>query len=33
MTIANEEVAMLLRLADQDRMAFLTLYANPEIEV
>jgi len=33
MTIANEEVAMLLRLADQDRMAFLTLCANPEIEM
>jgi HEPN domain-containing protein len=33
MTIANEEVAMLLRLADQDRMAFRTLCANPEIEM
>ena len=33
MTIANEEVAMLLRLADQDRLAFLTLRANPEIEM
>jgi len=33
MTIANEEAAMLLRLADQDRMAFLTLCANPEIEM
>lgn len=33
MTIANEEVAMLLRLANQDRLAFLTLCANPEIEM
>jgi len=33
MTIANEEVAMLLRLADQDRKAFLTLCANPELEM
>ena len=33
MTIANEEVAMLLRLADQDRLAFLTLCANPDIEM
>ena len=33
MTVANEEVAMLLRLANQDRMAFLTLYENPRIEL
>ena len=33
MTSADEEVAMLLRLADQDRLAFLTLCANPKIEM
>jgi len=33
MTAANEEVVMLLRLADQDRLAFLTLYDNPRIEL
>jgi HEPN domain-containing protein len=33
MTAGSEEVAMLLRLAEQDRMAFLTLYANPDIEL
>ena len=33
MTAANEEVAMLLRLAGQDRLAFLTLYENPHIEL
>lgn len=33
MTIVNEEIAMLLRLANQDRLAFLTLCANPEIEM
>ena len=33
MNIANEEAAMLYRLAEQDRAAFLTLYANPDIEL
>lgn len=33
MNIANEEAAMLWRLAEQDRLAFLTLCANPDIEL
>jgi HEPN domain-containing protein len=32
MNIANEEAAMLWRLAEQDRLAFQTLCANPAIE-
>ena len=33
MNIANEEAAMLYRLAEQDRLAFLTLCANRDIEL
>lgn len=33
MTIANEEAAMLYRLAEQDRLAFLTLCANLDVEL
>jgi hypothetical protein len=32
MSIANEEAAMLLRIARQDALAFVTLIANPDIE-
>ena len=33
MTVANDEAAMLLRLAGQDRLAFATLIANPQVEL